>query len=132
MNKVIVNGGDFMNGRKFSWLPVLFISMIVQLLIALIIGYVELRIFPQSIIFILSFFHILPIAIIGGYVANHYYIKHSLDIGGISAVLFIIINQLIFGYEILNLRTVAIVLIVYYLGCLGSYLNEKYPINRKE
>lgn len=131
MNNVIVNGGNFMNGRKFNWLPVLFISMILQLLFGLTIGYVELRVFPQSIIFILSFFHIMPIAIIGGFVANHYYIKHSLDIGGIGAVLFIIINQLVFGYEILNLRTVAIVLIVYYLGCFGSYLNDRYPIKRK-
>jgi len=120
-----------MNGRKFSWLPVIVISMIVQLLIGLIIGYVELRIFPQSIIYILSFVHILPIAIIGGFVANHYYLKHSLDIGGISAVLFIIINQLIFGYEILNFGTIAIILIVYYLGCFGAYLNNRYPIKRK-
>ena len=120
-----------MNGKKFSWLPVLFISMIDQLLIGLSIGYLELRIFPQSIIFLLSFFHILPITIIGGYVANHYYLKHSLDIGGISAVLFIIINQLIFGHEILNLVTIAIVLIVYYLGCFGAYLNDRYPIKPK-
>ncbi|WP_203249299.1 hypothetical protein [Sporosarcina beigongshangi] len=120
-----------MNGRKFSWLPVLFISMLFQLLIGLILEYVELRIFPQSIMFIFSFSNILLIAIIGGYVANYYYIKNSLDIGGISAVLFIIINQLILGYEILNLRTAAIVLIVYFIGCFGAYLHHRYPIKRK-
>lgn len=120
-----------MNGRKFSWLPVIFISMIVQFLIGLTLVYIELRIFPQSIVFILSFFHILPIAIIGGYVANHYYIKHSLDIGGISAAIYIIINQLIFGYEVLDFVTIAIVLISYYIGCFGAYLYNRYPIKRK-
>lgn len=80
MNKVIVNGGDCMNGKKFSWLPVLIISIIVQHLIGIAILYVEVRTFPQLMMIILSYFHFLPISIIGGFIANHYlhqtFIRH--------------------------------------------------------
>ncbi|WP_432361423.1 hypothetical protein [Sporosarcina sp. UB5] len=117
-----------MNGKKFTWLPVLLISLIVQHIFVLAIVYVEVRIFPESVITILSYFHFIPISLVGGYVANHYYIKHSLDLGGICAVAYLLLNFLIYDFNILSDSTIILALIAYWFGCLGSYLNNKYPI----
>lgn len=115
-----------MNGKKFSWLPVLLISLIVQSLAMITFVYLEARIFPSSFTFVLTIINILPVALTGGMVANHYYIKHSLDIGGVSASLYYVFNFLILGYDLLSFGAIAILLITYYVGCFGAYLyNEK-------
>lgn len=129
-NKVMINGGDCMNGKKFSRLPVLIISLIVQYFFLFVLVYVEDKIFPQSFFFWLIIINSLFVAIVGGIIANHYYIKHSLDIGGICASVFYVVNILISGYELLSFTAIIILLISYYLGCFGAYLYNENQIKR--
>ena len=119
-----------MNGKKFRWLPVLIISLIVQYSFLFALAYVEDKIFPQSFFFSLAIINSFFVAIVGGIIANHYYIKHSLDIGGICASLFYVVNILISSYELLSYIAIIILLISYYLGCFGAYLYNEHQIKR--
>jgi 4-hydroxybenzoate polyprenyltransferase len=119
-----------MNGKKFSWLPVLLISLIVQYLSMFALVYVEDKIFPQSFFFVLAVINTLMVALIGGIIANHYYIKHSLDIGGICASIYYVVNLIIAGFELFSFTTIIILLISYYVGCFGAYLYNENQIKR--
>ena len=119
-----------MIGKKFSWLPVLIISLIVQYSFFFALVYVEDKVFPPSFFFSLAIINYFFVAIVGGIIANHCYIKHSLDIGGICASLFYVVNILISGNELLSFTTIIILLISYYLGCFGAYLYNEHQIKR--
>lgn len=92
--------------------------------------YVEDKIFPQSFFFGLAIINNLVVALIGGIIANHYYFKHSLDIGGICASIFYVVNLIMLGYELFSFATIIILLISYYFGCFGAYLYNENQIKR--
>ena len=119
-----------MNGKKFSWLPVLLISLVAQYLLLEIIIYLELRIFPTLNHSITVFINFLVIAFLGGFLGIHYYFKSSLHIGGICAAIFIVLHRLYYGYELLNFAGVVTVLLAYFAGYLGGIFHKKILFNR--
>jgi hypothetical protein len=66
------------------------------------------------------------IALVGGIVASHFYIKNSPHIGGISASLFVIFSQLYIGNSTISGYALVVLLVAYVIGYAGAifYTNK--------
>ncbi len=71
------------------------------------------------------------IALVGGIVANHFHIKNSPHIGGISATLFIVLSQLYIGNSTLNGSALLVLIIAYAAGYVGAVLYSNKLANKR-
>lgn len=109
-----------MNSRKFDWPIALIIALVVQHLLYILFLYLD---FPSSeySFYILVF----VIALLGGLVGCHFYIRHNLHFGGICGALYFVLNRLYYGYDLFNTNVILTILLAYLAGYVGALLYYK-------
>ncbi|PZX04796.1 hypothetical protein C7437_10344 [Psychrobacillus insolitus] len=112
-----------MHRKKFNWLPALLITLIIQHLLFILFLYMEASVLPEA--FQSFFILVVVIAILGGLIGTHFYMKHALHFGGICAALYIVLNRLYYGHDLLNTDAILIVLVAYVAGYIGAILYHK-------
>ena len=111
-----------MKKRKFDWLPVILLSLIAQYITKHLLLFIESSV-EHSISWILLIkINFFIVALVGGIVAMHFYIRISPHIGGICATLFIILSHLYIGSTTINTTGLFILLIAYIVGYAGAML----------
>ncbi|MGE6489981.1 hypothetical protein [Paenisporosarcina sp. NPDC076898] len=111
-----------LRGRKFDWLPVILISLIVQFIILQFLLFIEFKLLPEMSYELLVKINFFIIAVSGGLVAIRYYIKSSPHIGGICGALFIVLSELYSRHFSVDLTFIFVILIAYLSGYIGSIL----------
>lgn len=111
-----------LKNRKFDWLPVILLSLIVQYIILQLLLYVEIKIDHSISLALLTKINFFIVAIVGGLVAMYLYIKNSPHLGGICAVLFIVLSQLYIGNSTINGSALLVLLVAYVAGYIGALL----------
>ena len=120
-----------MKGRKFDWLPVILLSLIVQFMILQFLLLIEIKLLPDMSYALLVKINFFIIAISGGLIAMRYYIKSSPHIGGICGALFIVLSELYSGHISVDFADVFVLLVAYLAGYIGSTLHtNKIVIKR--
>jgi hypothetical protein len=120
-----------MKNRKYDWFPVIFLSLIVQLMSKHLLLFIEGS-FDHSVSWLLLYkINFLLIAVIGGFVAMHFYIKSSFHIGGICATLFVICSQLYLGHLSLTVNGLFVLLLAYVAGYGGSLIYSNQLAHKK-
>lgn len=119
-----------MNKRKYDWFPVIIISLIVQYLTQHLLLFIENSVTHSISLALLIKINFFIIALIGGVIAMHFYMKHSPHIGGISATLFVILSQLYIGNMNLTVNGVFILLLAYLTGYGGSLIYSNHLSKR--
>jgi hypothetical protein len=101
-------------------------SLIAQYIIQQLLLYVELSVNHSMSAALLIKINFFIIALVGGIVASHFYIKNSPHIGGISATLFIVLSQLYVGNSTINGSALLVLLVAYVVGYVGAlwYTNK--------
>jgi len=117
-----VKGVATLKNRKFNWLPVLLLSLLAQYFIQQLLLFIENSVEHSTSWILLIKINFFIVALVGGIVAKHFYIRHSLHIGGICAVLFIVLGQLYIGRTTLNLNSVFVLLLAYLIGYAGAWM----------
>jgi hypothetical protein len=97
-------------------------SLIAQYITQQLLIFVELSVNHSISTALLIKINFFIIALVGGIVASHFYIKNSPHIGGISATLFIILSQLYIGNSTLNGSALLVLIIAYVVGYVGAIL----------
>ncbi|WP_019415762.1 hypothetical protein [Paenisporosarcina sp. TG20] len=111
-----------MRGKRFSWLPVILISLIAQFIVQQLLLFIANNVDHSTSTALIIQIIFVIVAIVGGIVAMHFSIRHSLHIGGICAALFVVLSQLYIGNSTISGSGLLILLIAYALGYLGSML----------
>ncbi|WP_233260450.1 hypothetical protein [Paenisporosarcina sp. OV554] len=97
-------------------------SLIAQYIIQQLLIFVELSVNHSISTALLIKINFFIIALVGGIVASHFFIKNSKHIGGISATLFVILSQLYIGNSTLNGSALLVLILVYVVGYVGAIL----------
>ncbi|HLG27259.1 MAG TPA: hypothetical protein VI423_05695 [Paenisporosarcina sp.] len=71
------------------------------------------------------------VALVGGIVASHFYIKNWPHIGGISAALFIVLSQLYVGNSTISGYALLVLLVAYLVGYVGAILYTNKLAHRR-
>ncbi|MDX1807767.1 MAG: hypothetical protein R3267_12140 [Paenisporosarcina sp.] len=120
-----------MKNRKYDWFPVIILSLLIQYMTQHLLLFIDSSV-NQSITWVLIVkINFFIIALVGGIVAKHFYIKHSHHIGGICATLYIILSQIYIGHTTLTVNGCFILILAYltgYGGCLlyTNYLHKRF------
>jgi len=117
--------------RKFDWIPVILISLIAQYIILQLLLYIELNVDHSTSADVLVKINFFIVAIIGGLVAMHFYIKNSPHLGGICATLFIVLYQLYLGNSTISGSALFVLVIAYLVGYLGALLYSNKVVNKR-
>lgn len=112
----------YLKNRKFDWLPVILLSLIVQYITLQLLLFVEIKIDHSISLAVLIKINFFIVALVGGLSAMYFYIKNSPHLGGICAVLFIVISQLYIGNSTINGSALFVLLVAYLVGYVGSLL----------
>lgn len=111
-----------LKGKRFSFLPVILIVLVVQFIILQLLLLIELKV-PQFMSFSLMIkINFFIITICGGIIAIRFYNKTSAHIGGICGALFITLSELYSGHFNVDLSNSIIFLLAYLSGYFGSTL----------
>ena len=111
-----------MKGKKFDWLGVILISLLVQFIVLQFLMYIEVKLLPAISFALLVKINFFVIAFIGGLVAMHYYKKYSPNMGGICAALFIILSEMYSRHFTFSFTLLFVLLVAYLAGYVGSTL----------
>jgi len=108
--------------RKFDWLPVILLSLIAQYITQRLLLFIESSVDHSMSWVLLIKINFFIVALVGGIVAMHFYIRKSPHIGGICATLFIVLGHLFVGSTAININGLFILLIAYVVGYAGAML----------
>ena len=111
-----------LRGRKFDWLGVILISLVVQFITLQFLIFIEVKLLPTISDELLVKINFFVIAFIGGLVATHYYKKFSPNMGGICAALFIVLSELYSRHFTFSFTLLFVLLVAYLAGYVGSTL----------
>ena len=111
-----------MKKRKFEWLPVILISLIAQYITQQLLLFIESSVDHTISWILLIKINFFIVALVGGIVAMHFYIRRSPHIGGICATLYIVLSHLYVGSTTINMNGLFILLIAYIVGYAGALL----------
>ena len=122
-----------MKEKRFDWFGVILLSLIAQFVILQFLVFIEVKLLPTISFALLIKINFFVIALIGGLVARHYYIKNTPHIGGICGALFIIISELYSRHISFNFTELFVLLVAYLAGYVGSVLHSnKLVIKRSK
>ena len=113
-----------MKRKRFDWLGVVLISLIAQFVILQFLVFIEVKLLPTISMATLIKINFFVIALIGGLVARHFYIKNSSHIGGICGTLFIILSELYSRHFPFTFTVLFVLLVAYLAGYVGSVLHS--------
>lgn len=111
-----------MKGKKFDWLGVILISLVVQFIVLQFLMFIEMKLLPTISFALLIKVNFFVIAFIGGLVVMHYYKKYSPNMGGICAALFIVLSELYSSHFVFSFTLLFVLLVAYLAGFVGSTL----------
>lgn len=117
--------------KKFDWLPVVLLSLIIQYISLHLLLFIEAQI-PNSLSADLIIkINFVIVALIGGFVAMYFYIRYSPHLGGICATLFILLSQLYIGNSVITGYALFVLLVAYLVGYLGAVLYTNKYVHRR-
>ncbi len=120
-----------MKGKRFTWLPVILISLLAQFIILQFLLFIEVKLLPTMSFDLLIKINFFVIAIIGGLVAIRYFIGSSRPIGGVCGALFIALSELYSMNFTVDFASIFVLLVAYLAGYIGSTLyTNKITIKR--
>ncbi len=119
-----------MKNRKYDWFPVLFLSLVVQYLTQHLLLFIENSVNHSISWALLIKINFFIIALVGGIIAMHFYMKHSPHIGGICATLYIILSQIYIGNMTITVNGFFILLLAYLAGYGGCLIYSNYLYKR--
>ncbi|HSO59118.1 MAG TPA: hypothetical protein VLQ66_12960 [Paenisporosarcina sp.] len=106
-------------------------SLIAQYIVQQLLIFVELSVNHSMETALLIKINFFIIALVGGIVASHFYIKNSPHIGGISATLFIVFSQLYIGNSTISGYALVVLLVAYVIGYVGAILYTNKLAHRR-
>lgn len=120
-----------MKGKKFDWLGVILLSLVVQFIVLQFLVFIEVKLLPTISFALLVKINFFVIALVAGLVAMHYYRKYSPNMGGICAALFIVLSELYSRHISFSFTILFVLLVAYLAGYVGSTLYTKKIVYKR-
>ena len=117
--------------RKFDWLPVVLISLIIQYICLHLLLFLEGQVNHSMSADLIGKINFFIVALIGGFVAMYFYIRFNPHLGAACAALFILLTQLYIGNSALTGYALFVLLIAYLVGYLGAILYSNKYVHRR-
>lgn len=120
-----------LRNRKFDWLLVVLISLIIQYICLHLLLFIEGQVTHSMSAALIVKINFFIVALIGGFVAMYFYIRFNPHLGGACAALFILLTQLYIGNSSLTGYALFVLLVAYLVGYLGAILYSNKFVHRR-